>query len=107
METKYIHTAWAENFISKEEAEDIMDTLGCCDEDKKNEDFEKWVFDELAGRIFASLKDKIEFRKEIDADGVTYKAWLCWFDERKCLEDEAAVHRSTFDVKKYTGNGNE
>lgn len=35
METKYVHTAWAENFISKEDAEDIMDTLGCCDEDKK------------------------------------------------------------------------
>ena len=44
---------------------------------------------------------------DLTPDGVTYKAWLCWFDERKCLEDEAAVHRSTFDVKKYTGNGNE
>ena len=99
METKYIHTAWAENFISKEDAEDIMDTLGCCDEDKKNEDFEKWVFDELAGRIFASLKDKIEFRKEVEADGVTYKAWLCWFDERKYLEDEASTPRYTKTVK--------
>ena len=91
METKYIHTAWAENFISKEDAEDIMDTLGCCDEDKKTEDFEKFVFEGLAKRIFASLKDKIEFRKEVEADGVTYKAWLCWFDERKCLEDEASI----------------
>ena len=99
METKYIHTAWAENFISKEDAEDIMDTLGCCDEGKKFEDFEKWVFDELAGRIFASLKEKIQFRKEIESDGVTYKAWLCWFDERKCLEDEAAFPRCTKDVK--------
>ena len=84
METKYVHTAWAENFISKEDANEIKDTLG-------NEHFEKWVFDELAGRIFASLKDKIEFRKEIEADGVTYKAWLCWFDERKFLEDESSM----------------
>ena len=40
METKYVHTALAENFITKEDAEDIMDTLGCCDEDKKLQDFE-------------------------------------------------------------------
>ena len=91
METKYVHTALAENFITKEDAEDIMDTLGCCDEDKKLQDFENWVFNELAGRIFASIKNKIEFRKETEADGVTYKAWLCWFDERKFLEDEASM----------------
>ena len=66
---------------------------------KKTEDFEKFVFEGLAERIFASLKEKIQFRKEIESDGVTYKAWLCWFDERKCLEDEAAFPRCTKDVK--------
>lgn len=103
METKYIHTAWSKNFVSKEDADDIMDSLGCCDESKKFEDFENWIRDQLANRIFAELKSKIQFKKEINRNGIIYSAWLCWFDEKQYLEDIKSIPRNTRDVKKYLG----
>lgn len=89
METKYIHTAWAESTIDRYTARQI-----------KYPNFEEWMEEELASKIFQDIREKIHFSKETEANGdITYKAWLCWFDDKAALEDEAAFPRCTKDVK--------
>lgn len=84
METKHIHTAWAETTIDKNLIKFQYDP-----------GFYEWMKKELASKILNDLRDKIQYRTETEADGsVTYKAWLCWYDDQAAME-EAQKERST------------
>ena len=70
----HLHTAWAETTIDK-------NLIG-----QQAPDFEEWVKNELAKKIFSELRGKIHYHTEREKDGgVTYTAWITWYD------DEAAM----------------
>lgn len=76
METKHIHVAWAETTIDENTAM------------RQFSGFDEWMKHELATKILNDLREKIHFRKETETDGgVTYKAWLCWYDDQAAMEE--------------------
>jgi len=84
MEAKHIHTAWAETTIDK-------NLIG-----QQDPDFEGWMKRELATKIMSDLLEKIHFCKETEADGsVTFKAWLCWYDDQAAAEEAQKAERIT------------
>lgn len=84
----YIKKAWAQNFFTKEDIDDIKETLACCDDEKAQEDFERWVKEELTHQVFVNLAKKVRFKKTEGEDGsVTYFACLDWLDVEEMVKD--------------------